>query len=182
MFVRRKKVNGNTYYQLVRNTRVDGKHRQKVLCHLGRHRSLEAAIAAERELTERHEREASYWSKIAQDIKDLCLEEYAEENRGDFPSRKQAYLRWRAFWKEYDEAHRSPYYRWLTSVEGWVTATDERTEWDQSWETRVEIERSLSNLVYEHHDKKDEARRHKKWAATHRTQLNKFLECRRKYF
>jgi hypothetical protein len=43
-FVRSKKVDGYTYYQLVKNERVDGKHRQRVLMHLGRHRSVEAAI------------------------------------------------------------------------------------------------------------------------------------------
>ena len=52
MFVRRKKVKGNTYYQLVRNVREDGKHKQQFLCHLGPHKSLEAAIAAERKLAE----------------------------------------------------------------------------------------------------------------------------------
>jgi hypothetical protein len=182
MFVRPKKVNGNTYYQLVRSFREDGKVKQQFLCHLGRHKSREAAIAAERELAERHEREAAYWSEEAKDTKDVCLEEYAEEIGGDFPSRKQAHLRWRAFSKEYNESHRSPYYGWLTSVAGWVTAQHELIEWNQSWEKRVEIERDLIGLVYEHHDDQDEARRHNKWAATHRTQLNKFLECKRKYF
>jgi len=79
VFVRCKKVKGNTYYQLVRNYREDGKHRQKVLCHLGRHRSLEAAIAAERELTERHECAAASHSEEAQYFKEVCLEQYAEE-------------------------------------------------------------------------------------------------------
>ena len=37
-------VNGKAYYQLVENERVNGKHRQRVLMHLGRHRSVEAAI------------------------------------------------------------------------------------------------------------------------------------------
>jgi hypothetical protein len=46
-FVRSKNVRGYTYYQLVRNDRVGGKHRQEVLEHLGHHDSLEAAILAE---------------------------------------------------------------------------------------------------------------------------------------
>jgi hypothetical protein len=98
VFVRRKKVKGNTYYQLVRNVREDGKHKQQFLCHLGPHKSLEAAIAAERELAEHHERVAATHSEEAQYVKEFCLEEYTEEieeMRGDFPSRRQAYLRWR---------------------------------------------------------------------------------------
>ncbi len=46
-FVRTKSVDSNKYYQLVRNYREGGKHRQEVLYHLGKHRSLEAAIEAE---------------------------------------------------------------------------------------------------------------------------------------
>ena len=180
MFVRRKKVKGNTYYQLVRSTREDGKHKQKVLCHLGRHKSLEAAIAAERALAERHELEAAYCSEEAQVIKDVCLEEYAEEIGGDFPSRNQAYLRWRAFSKESNKSWESAFHESLTSPGGWNMG--EWDKWKQTWRERVEFERQLLNLVYEHHDEQDEARRHNKWAATHRKTLNKFLECKRKYF
>jgi len=96
VFVRRKQVKGNIYYQLVRNYREDGKHRQQVLCHLGRHKSLEAAIAAERELAEVHERGAAHWSEHAQLTKDYCLEAYPDQISGDLPSRRQAYLQWRS--------------------------------------------------------------------------------------
>jgi hypothetical protein len=180
VFVRRKKVKGNIYYQLVRSIREDGKHRQKILCHLGRHKSLEASIAAERALAEHHERESAYWSEEAQDTKDLCLEEYAQEFGGDFPSRKQAYLRWRAFWGEYNKTLQSPYYTWLNSLEGWTSGEWER--WQKTWIEREEFERQLLERVYQHRDEQDEARRHNKWAAAHRTRLNKFLECQRKYF
>lgn len=43
--MRRKIVHGNTYYQLVRNYREGGKHRQEVIYHLGRHKSLASAIS-----------------------------------------------------------------------------------------------------------------------------------------
>jgi len=48
VFVRYKTVKGHRYYQLVRNYREDGNHRQEVLCHLGPHDSIDAAIEAER--------------------------------------------------------------------------------------------------------------------------------------
>ena len=43
-FVRSKTVNGRRYYQLVENYREDGKHRQRVLVHLGKHATLKDAI------------------------------------------------------------------------------------------------------------------------------------------
>jgi hypothetical protein len=148
VFVRRKKVKGNTYYQLVRNYREDGKHKQQFLCHLGRYKSLEAAIAAERELAERHERAAATHLEEAQYFKELCLQEYAEELEemgGDFPSRRQVYLRWGPAWVWQDED-------------------------------------GLASLIDAHHYHRNIVREEKKRAATHRKKLNKFLECKRKYF
>ncbi len=60
-FIRRKKVHGYEYYQAVRNYRdSNGKHHQEVLCHLGKHNSLDAAIAAERTAVKSKERGPSY--------------------------------------------------------------------------------------------------------------------------
>jgi hypothetical protein len=151
VFVRRKNVSGNTYYQLVRNYREDGKHRQQVLCHLGQHESLETAIATERTLAEDHELKATFWSDEAQFIKTLCFEKHAELLSGDLPSRRQVYARWRAVW----------------NTPQWTSLEDEVDFRDQ---------------VYEYHRCREEAHREEKRAATHRTQLNKFLECQRKYF
>ena len=43
-FVRRKRVGPYEYYQLVESRLVDGKPRQRVLLHLGRYRTVEAAL------------------------------------------------------------------------------------------------------------------------------------------
>ena len=43
-YVRTKKVKGWEYHQLVESRRVDGEPRQKVLMHLGRHASVNAAL------------------------------------------------------------------------------------------------------------------------------------------
>jgi hypothetical protein len=163
MFVRPKKVKGNTYYQLVRSFREDGKVKQQFLCHLGRYKSLEAAIATERELAEKHERAAATHSEIAQDAKDLCLEEYAEEIEemgGDFPSRRQAYLRWRTI------PGGQAYLRWRTISGG------------HAWQDA----NALASLIDAHHYHRNIVRQEEKRAAAHRTRLNKFLECKRKYF
>jgi hypothetical protein len=45
-FVRKKGVGQREYYQLVENYREDGAHRQKVLAHLGKHATVEDAVAA----------------------------------------------------------------------------------------------------------------------------------------
>ena len=46
MFVRAKKVGGGTYYQLLENYRLEESHtpRQRVLLHLGRYDTVEAAL------------------------------------------------------------------------------------------------------------------------------------------
>jgi hypothetical protein len=43
-FVRRKRVGPYEYYQLVENRWMDGKPRQRVLLHLGRYTTVEAAL------------------------------------------------------------------------------------------------------------------------------------------
>lgn len=47
-FIRTKKVGDKEYRQLVENYRDDGRHRQRVLAHLGKHETLEEAIEAAR--------------------------------------------------------------------------------------------------------------------------------------
>ena len=44
VYVRKKKVKGREYYQLVQSRRVNGNPRQRVLLHLGRHPTVDAAL------------------------------------------------------------------------------------------------------------------------------------------
>ena len=47
VYVRKKKSKrGNDYYQLVESCRVEGKPRQRVILHLGRHATVEEALKA----------------------------------------------------------------------------------------------------------------------------------------
>src|SRR5919199_1484121 len=48
-FIRKKRVGEREYYQLVENYRENSAHRQRVLAHLGKHATVEEAIAALRE-------------------------------------------------------------------------------------------------------------------------------------
>jgi hypothetical protein len=43
-YVRKKQVKGREYYQLVQSCRVNGNPRQRVLLHLGRHQTVDAAL------------------------------------------------------------------------------------------------------------------------------------------
>src|ERR671939_134420 len=43
-FVRKKRLGGYEYYQLVENRWIDGKPRQRVLLHLGRYSDIEGAL------------------------------------------------------------------------------------------------------------------------------------------
>lgn len=45
-YVRTKRVKGREYYQLVESRRVEGEPRQRVLVHLGHHRSVDEALEA----------------------------------------------------------------------------------------------------------------------------------------
>jgi hypothetical protein len=63
-FVRRKSVGPYEYYQLVESRLVDGKPRQRVLLHLGRYTSVEAALEGWPKEAEGLRRFASYqWDK-----------------------------------------------------------------------------------------------------------------------
>jgi hypothetical protein len=72
-FVLQKNVKGYRYYQLVRNYREQGKHRQEVIKHLGPHDSLEGAIlATKRALGSILERQV-YWVDRSERAADIAL-------------------------------------------------------------------------------------------------------------
>lgn len=75
-FVRSKKVNGNEYFQVVRNYREGGKHKQEVLHHLGLHRSVEEAIEYRRHQLEAHLRIAASFEEEAEATKEYLLDFY----------------------------------------------------------------------------------------------------------
>jgi len=60
-YVRKKKVKGQEYYQLVESRRVDGKPRQRVLVHLGRYPTVDAALKGwTKEIRNLHRRAKKY--------------------------------------------------------------------------------------------------------------------------
>ncbi len=110
-FIRRKKVHGYEYYQAVRNYRdSNGKHHQEVLCHLGKHNSLDAAIAAERTAV-KIEGERAF-------LRDMRVRALGANIRNSYPDRAQ----WLLVYCEEDipgwlnnlRNQRSEYERYLT--------------------------------------------------------------------
>jgi hypothetical protein len=77
-YVRKKKIRGGngktyTYHQLVRGYREDGKVKQEVVAHLGRHETPEAALAYWQEQAQRWRQNARDHMRGAQLIRDRAV-------------------------------------------------------------------------------------------------------------
>ncbi len=67
-YVRKKKVKGREYHQLVETRRVEGKPRQRVLLHLGQYRTVDEALEG--------------WSKEVETLRELARHEFEEVPEG----------------------------------------------------------------------------------------------------
>ena len=91
-FIRYKTVKGKRYYQVVRNYREDGQHRQEVLAHLGVHDSIEAAMASVHRKLKTHSEQTKRLSKRAEDAEANLRESYMDHDYfGEIPSEEQAH-------------------------------------------------------------------------------------------
>ncbi len=108
-FIRSKTVGGKKYYQLVRNYREAGRHRQEVLCHLGRNDSIEAAIAeVSREEARLREKESKH-RRTAEEMK-IDIPIMFEMKFGTIlPTRSEAYERGRAVSERYRDWLEQPF-------------------------------------------------------------------------
>ncbi len=102
-FVRYKTVNGKKYYQLVRNHREGGKHRQEVLDHFGQSDSIEAAIEDAKERAAFHQKQAAYWIKRAKDREADLLARYGDVLGGKLPSPREIEVRREYEWPTFHE-------------------------------------------------------------------------------
>jgi hypothetical protein len=102
-FLRRKRVNGYGYFQVVRNYRdANGKHRQEMLCYLGPHDSLETAIAAEQKKIKIHRERAFLQRKRAAALRNKILDLHGWELDGEIPDIDEASREWDACWERWD--------------------------------------------------------------------------------
>jgi DNA-binding XRE family transcriptional regulator len=169
VFVRRKKMHGKHYYQLVRNSREGGKHRQKVLCHLGVHDSIEAAIADTQRQVVHYEKEAASREEEAYRIEAHLKDRYGDEY--EIIDEDQAHY-WLAWLRWNDPRYMIPYY---------VPSYYEEPERDQMREN-WEIDKLAADLSIAYHDAMRGAEGYRVRTARTRTRLNKLLECQRRYF
>jgi hypothetical protein len=172
-FIRRKKMRGYEYYQAVHNYRDrDGRHRQKVLCHLGTHNSLEAAIAAKRKQIKIELKEASFHRKRATAIRDWLLDRHGWEFvNGKIPSELEAARQldlWRPRWQGYTDT-RFRRYAFYTG-----------TEYMDVEEADIQGEKYMSCIDY--HAANRLAEMADSRANVHQENLKKLLRVKRKYF
>jgi hypothetical protein len=167
-FIRPKQVHGYTYYQAVRNYRDrDGKHRQQVLCHLGVHSSLEAAIDAKRTKVKAHRRYAVLRRMNAKVLRDEILDLHGWEFvDGELPSREEA-SQGVGLWGEQWEAYFDPknhYARKHIDIE------------------EVEILGEMYRACFYYYLIMGQARLEDRRADAHQEKLDKLNQVQREYF
>jgi phage shock protein A len=169
-FLRRKNVRGYTYYQLVRNYREEGKHRQEVLEHLGRHDSLEGAILAEERKVTRilksYQTTIAYWQNKAEIARQNAKRYYYLHGQGvEVLDASDAYARRRELNEQYEAVRRS-------------SGLEEA--WDRVYKPR-EAELTLIQSSIAYHDSKDNAAYYEEKAEECRARLDRLLELMDKY-
>ena len=152
-FVRHKMVKGKKYYQLVRNYREEGKHRQEVICHLGVHNSLDTAIEKERRVVgfkvAHYKMAVSRWDEEAARARRLL---WNRTGKGVLPE-QEARVRWQ-------EWHRKE-----------AEQLDEEDDY----------ERLLLFWSLEYHEAKKQVARYEALANACPARLKKLLDIRQKY-
>lgn len=177
-FVRYKTVKGRRYYQLVRNYREDGKHRQRVLCHLGQHESLDEAIKHERSTASDHLRLAASQEEEAASTEAYLLEFYGDRFADGMPSRREAYSRWEAFLEEQDASLSEVRdgVRYIKS--SFLRGSFLDPEYDKEvrrWNERRNTEQGLLVSIYDYHNAKDNAKWNRLLADEHQAKLDRYL-------
>lgn len=166
-FVRRKKMHGNYYYQLVRNYREGGKHRQEVLCHLGVHNTVGAAIEDVRQQLVFHQNEAASRDEEAHRIEAQLKTLYGDEVE---------------IYEEDEARDELDRLSWLDprrSITYYANVYDEREYYRavEAWE----VEKQLVDLCLAYHGAARGAEVHRMRRSQTRKRLDKLLECQRKY-
>ena len=171
-FIRRKKINGHYYYQAVRNYRDDaGKHRQELLCHLGKHKSLDAAITAEEAAAKMWRERLDSWVQRGDDLYEQIHDLYAMDvaewggipSRADISARRLRYL--------HDRRDTYEYYL--------------RTRGEKEYELELEaIDMQLEyyRLCFDFHEHFEALEKAEQRVDRHEKRLERYLQVKREYF
>jgi len=185
-FVRYKMVKGRKYYQLVRNYRENGKHRQQVLCHLGQHQSLDEAIDYEKDMVSRHLRFVAAHEKEATSTKAYIFESYGDPFTDKLPSLDEAYSEWDTFCKErnasFYEYRRGFFYIKSFYPKGpFIDPEYTKRDW-QWWDlTRQRHEEALLEPIVNYYNEKEGEMESSVLADKHQAQLDKYLALKSAY-
>ena len=174
-FVRRKRSGGKYYFQLVRNYREGGKHRQKVLCHLGIHDSIEAAIDGAKQKVDSHRDLALSKQDEATKLREHLVDTYGNAQVEDYDGYGIDYAREELAWMRWRNPYRSSAYPHANDWGGGGEAAWnlEREEWD--------MEQQFLDLYVSRHDAWQQAERNKIYAAQWQKKLDELLRCEREY-
>jgi|SRR5215204_680319 len=169
-FIRQKRVGRHRYYQVVRNYREEGKHKQETLCHLGRYSSLEEAIDEVSKEVRRTEEKAAESRERSQEAKEHLLDTYGAELGYKIPSKDEVLPRWRDLCYE-----RQWEYRLADSYSLDGEAKEHR---QAEWITECRMYEAL----FTYHTLLDLAVDYDKMASVNRMRLNKLVAISQKYF
>ena len=174
-------VKGRKYYQVVRNYRENGKHRQQVLCHLGQHKSLDEAIEHERSMLSKYSRDAASQEEEAASTEAYLLESYSDRLAGKIPSPEEAHDLWYAAYEErklllFEAMYKNSYFDMAPAVNfRWAKAAE------RLWHLQ-RVEDDLRESILDYHEARAEAERNRMLAEEHRRQLDKYLAVRSALF
>ena len=170
--MRRKKVQGKHYYQLVRNYRERGKHRQEILCHLGVHGSIEAAIQEAKQKVASYRTEVSTCEKEAARLRARWYEVHGEDAEFDdeYEAREELeFMRWNNPYRG-SAYYYSRYRFWGEGEDAWDR---DREEW--------EVKQNILELCVGYYDAMRDADMNRIRERQSREKLDKLIECQRKY-
>jgi hypothetical protein len=162
-FIRSKMVNGNKYYQVVRNYREGGKHKQEVICHIGIHPSLREEVAYRQIQVKRHRNAAALWEQEAKAAEDYLLEFYGIQFDSYGPDKA---------------ARLGVIKRAEQELEHWISLTEEQ---------RGLYKRHLSDYgpiegIIDYHISKRNAEQNNERADLHDAKIKELTQVHRKYF
>ena len=165
-FIRCKKVHGHEYYQVVRNYREGGKHRQEVLDHLRAHHSVEAAIAFRKRKLTSHLERATALSKRAEDLEADLQELYSDDLGGKIPSEEEA-------WEKYDT---------LWGKLSWTDHADSPHRFGHLYVEGLEIELDRAVRTLDYYELTSQADQERDLARRWQEKLNRLLNIQATYF
>jgi hypothetical protein len=169
-FIRQKTVDGRRYYQVVRNYREEGQHKQEILCHLGPHSSLDEVIDEVSKEAKHDEEKAAEYREQSQEAKKQLLDTYGALLGDEIPSKHEVHPRWRdlCYERQWEYRRHDSY-----SLDGQA-----KERWQAEWITEC----LMYEAIFTYHTLLEIAADYNKRASVNRMRLNKLEAISEMYF